>query len=167
MTILAPMKQAAFAAYLESAVAGYAEDNIASGRWPAEDALRAFADDLADPTGDLVGAALILASRRRGPGLAAVLDGLAASVAAEVRARRSIETDRAKPRATARWVTIITLGVLGLLALNGTYLEPYSTPLGQLILAMLLSAYVGALLWLRQASTGRAPARFLMRAEAP
>ena len=33
------MRQAVFAAYLESAVAGYAEDNVASGRWPAEGAL--------------------------------------------------------------------------------------------------------------------------------
>jgi ribosomal protein S18 acetylase RimI-like enzyme len=48
MTTLVPMKQPAFAAYLESAVAGYAEDNIASGRWPAEDALARSRDDFAD-----------------------------------------------------------------------------------------------------------------------
>lgn len=39
MTTLVPMRQDAFAAYLDSAVAGYAEDNVASGRWPAEGAL--------------------------------------------------------------------------------------------------------------------------------
>ena len=39
MTILAPMRPEVYASYLESSVAGYAEDNIASGRWPKEGAL--------------------------------------------------------------------------------------------------------------------------------
>ena len=51
--------------------------------------------------GDLVAANLILGARRRGAGLASVLEGLAESVAADVRARRQVEADRAKPRATA------------------------------------------------------------------
>ena len=57
-------------------------------RWSTEDALRAFADDLDDATGDLIAANLILGARRRGAGLASVLEGLAESVAADVRARR-------------------------------------------------------------------------------
>ena len=57
-------------------------------RWATEDALRAFADELDDATGDLVAANLILGARRRGAGLASVLEGLAESVAADVRARR-------------------------------------------------------------------------------
>ena len=52
------------------------------------DALRAFADDLDDATGDLVAAYLILGARRRGAGLASVLQGLAESVAADARALR-------------------------------------------------------------------------------
>jgi len=39
MTTLVPMRPEAFTAYLNAAVAGYAEDNVASGRWPAEGAL--------------------------------------------------------------------------------------------------------------------------------
>ena len=74
--------------------------------------MRAFADELDDPTGDLVAANLILGARRRGAGVASVLEALAESVAADVRARREIEADRAKPRSTARWVTIITVGPL-------------------------------------------------------
>lgn len=130
-------------------------------RWDTEAALRAFADDLDDATGDLIAAALILGARRRGAGLATVLDGLAQSVAAEVRVRRQIEADRAKPRATARWITMITLGALVVMLLNGEYIAPYGTPVGQLMLGVFLAAYAGALLWLRRAAAGRALPRFL------
>ena len=123
-------------------------------RWSTEDALRAFADDLNDATGDVVAANLILGARRRGAGLASVLDALAESVAADVRARREIEADRAKPRATARWVTIITVCVLAFLALTGDYVTPFGTPFGQVLLALLLSAYVGTLIWMRRMATG-------------
>jgi tight adherence protein B len=132
-----------------------------NARWPTEDALRAFADDLDDATGDLVAATLILGAQRRGPGLAAVLDDLAATVAEEVRIRRGIEADRAKPRTTARWVTILTLGVLGVLALDREYIAPYKTPVGQLALFVFLSLYAGCLLWLRRMTRGAATPRFL------
>jgi RimJ/RimL family protein N-acetyltransferase len=39
VTILAPMRPAVYDAYLQAAIADYAEDNVASGRWPREDAL--------------------------------------------------------------------------------------------------------------------------------
>lgn len=130
-------------------------------RTGTEAALRAFADDLDDATGDLVAAYLILGSRRRGQGLASVLTSLAESVAADVRARRAIEADRAKPRTTARWVTIITVGVLGVLTLTGDYVAPYRTPVGQVVLSTLLAAYVGLLVWLRRMAAGHDLPRFL------
>jgi Flp pilus assembly protein TadB len=130
-------------------------------RWVTEQALRAFADDLDDATGDVVAANLILGARRRGAGLASVLDGLAESVSADVRARRQVEADRAKPRATARWVTLISASVLVMLAVSGTYVEPYRTPLGQVILVVLLSAYVATLVWMRRMAMGRPLPRFL------
>jgi Flp pilus assembly protein TadB len=130
-------------------------------RWATADAIRAFADDLDDATGDLIAANLLLGAQRRGSGLASVLQGLAESVAADVRARRAIEADRAKPRATARWITLITVGVLGLLALNGPYVAPYGSSIGQLVLALLLSLYVATLLWLRTMARGERLPRFL------
>jgi len=130
-------------------------------RWVTEDALRAFADELDDATGDLVAANLILGSRRRGAGLASVLEGLAESVAADVRARRQVEADRAKPRATARWVTLISVSVLVILAVSGTYVKPYQSPLGQVILVALLAAYVATLVWMKRMAIGRAMPRFL------
>jgi tight adherence protein B len=130
-------------------------------RWSTEDALRVFAEELDDATGDLVAANLILGARRRGAGLASVLEGLAESVAADVRARREIEADRAKPRTTARLVTLITIGVLAVLALTGSYIDPYRSPLGQLILVVLLAAYVATLVWMRRMAAGAPLPRFL------
>jgi Flp pilus assembly protein TadB len=130
-------------------------------RWVTEDAVRAFADELDDSTGDLIAANLILGARRRGAGLASVLEGLAESVAADVRARRQVEADRAKPRATARWVTLISTGVLVILALSGTYVAPYRSPFGQVVLGILLAAYISTLLWMKHMAMGRSLPRFL------
>lgn len=130
-------------------------------RWATEDALRAFADELDDATGDLIAGNLILAARRRGAGVASVLEALAESTAADVAARREIESDRAKPRSTARWVTLITISVLGVLALTGDYVRPYGTPIGQMLLVLLLGLYVATLLWMRKMSTGKPLPRFI------
>lgn len=129
--------------------------------WSTVPALRAFADDLNDATGDAIVAGLLLAAERRGSGLAAMLEGTAERAAEDVRNRRRIEADLAKPRATAKWVTLITIGVLVLMALNGSYIAPYGTAIGQIVLVVLLSAYVGALLWMRQMARGEEIPRFL------
>lgn len=135
-------------------------------RWPTEQALRAFADDLDDATGDLVTATLILGSRRRGPGLARVLTAVADSVAEEVATRRKVEAERARPRATARAVTLITLGVVAVGALNGDYLRPYGTLLGQLVLAAVAAGFVAALAWMR-ALTLATPAPRILTGSGP
>ena len=76
-------------------------------------------------------------------------------------ARRQVEADRAKPRSTARWVTLISASDLVVLALSGTYVEPYRTPVGQVLLVLLLSAYVSTLIWMRRMAAGKPLPRFL------
>lgn len=39
MTVISPMRPEFYGHYLQAAIAGYAEDNVASGRWPREGAL--------------------------------------------------------------------------------------------------------------------------------
>lgn len=124
-------------------------------------AIRAFADDMNDETADLIAANLLLGTSRRGAGLSVVLKSLAESVAADVRARRQVEADRAKPRTTARWVTIITIAVLSLLFLNGGYVAPYGTPLGQAILGVLLAAYLLILIWMKRMTLTKPMPRFI------
>ena len=130
-------------------------------RWRTEDALRVFADDLDDATGDLIAAHLILAARKRGSGLASVLEGLAGSVADDVRSRRQVEADRAKPRATARWVTIISVSVLTVLSLASNYTANYASPLGQVVLAVLVASYIGVLVWMKRMAAGKPWPRML------
>ena len=132
-----------------------------AARWPTEQALRAFADDLDDAAADLVAAALLLASRRRGPGLARVLVAVAGSVAEDVGVRRKVEAERAKPRATARAVTLITVAVVAVGAFNGTYLAPYADPLGQVVLAVVAAGFIGCLVWMRALTVPAAEPRFL------
>lgn len=132
-----------------------------SARWRTERALQAFADDLDDAAGDFVVATLLLASRRRGPGLSTVLSAAASSVSDEVASRRKIEAERARPRSTARLVTLITLGVAGLLMLNGSYLAPYGDGLGQLVLLVVAASFTGCLLWVRSLTLSAPAPRFL------
>jgi Flp pilus assembly protein TadB len=76
-------------------------------RMSSEQALRLFAEDLADPVGDRIAAALILAASRRGTGVGDVLAALARMVAEDVRARRDSEASRAQHRTTLRWVLVV------------------------------------------------------------
>ena len=130
-------------------------------RWNTAEALRAFADEFNDSTGDLVAANLILAAQKRADGLAPILSGLAESVAAEVAARRHLEADRSKPRQTARIVTLITVVCLVGMATTGQYLEPYRSPVGQIVLSVLLALYVGGLVVMRRMARVRPLPRLL------
>ena len=135
--------------------------------WPTDRALLAFADDLDDAAGDLVVAALLLGAELRGPGLARVLTELAASLTEEVTMRRKVEADRAKPRANARWLLLITVATVGLAALNGDYLAPYGSGFGQVMLAMIAALMVGCLLWMRKLTAPMPSPRFLVTADRP
>jgi Flp pilus assembly protein TadB len=137
-----------------------------TARTPTETALRRFADDLDDPTADLVVASLILASRRRGPGVAAALTAIADSVGEEVAARRRIEADRAKPRTTARAVTAITVVIIAAGLLNRGYTGPYGTVLGQVVLSATLGFFGAALWWMHSMTRTTRPARILSSQEA-
>lgn len=126
--------------------------------WNPRLALSAFADDLADPTADMVAQSLVTAIELRGP-VAKVLDDLADDVADQVRARREVEASRATYRATATWLTVITVGTLGAMLLNGTYIEPYRTPVGQLVFLVLASFFALTLFWFNRMSNGTGPTR--------
>ncbi|GAB2765622.1 type II secretion system F family protein [Streptomyces bullii] len=130
--------------------------------WRPEGALRAFAEELDDVTSDKVVAALILSVNDRGPGLAQALEDLSGTVREEVARKRAIEADRAKPRTTVRWMTIITVGVVVAGFFVPSYTKPYSTLLGQLVLAFLTAGFLGVLALMRQLGSFRRIPRFLV-----
>ena len=133
-------------------------------RWTIQQALFALADDLDSPDADAVLAALSLAAQRGGTGASATLAALADNIQDRLRALREIETERAKPRFVVRQVTLITLVVLGLaLAFGGSFFAPYGTDLGQILLAALVAAYLGSLLFLRRMTLPRPRQRILRR----
>lgn len=135
-------------------------------REPMPDALMAFAEDIDDPSADVICAALVLNSRLRGPGLRDVLSALAVSAREELDMRRRIESSRKSIRRSVRIVLIIVLGVMGLLAvLNRHYVKPYSTLLGQLVLMVVAALLAAGLLWLRRLAAPRRTERFLVPAD--
>ena len=133
-------------------------------RWTTGQALLALADELDSPDADAVLAALSLAAERGGTGASATLAALADNIQDRLRALREIETERAKPRIVVRQVTVITLVVLSLaLLFGGTFFAPYGSALGQLLLAGLVVAYLGSLLFLRRLTLPRPRQRILWR----
>ncbi|MFD9065350.1 type II secretion system F family protein [Kitasatospora purpeofusca] len=118
-------------------------------RWRPEEALRLFADSMADATADKVLAALVLRAADSGPGLARALSDMAESVREEVRQRRTIEADRAKHRTTIRWLVGIILLVVTVGSFNTEYTAPYSTALGQIVLGVICALFVGVIAWMR------------------
>jgi Flp pilus assembly protein TadB len=130
--------------------------------WRPDQALRVFADELDDITADKVTAALLLSVNDRGPGLAQALEDLAATVREEVAKKRGIEADRAKPRTTVRWMTLITAGVVLCGFFVPSYTRPYATLLGQLVLAVLAAGFAGVLTLMRTLGDFRRIPRFLV-----
>lgn len=122
-----------------------------NSRWDTTDALRRFADALDSPDADGVVAALILAARRGANGASQTLSALADSIQDQLKGRRAIETERAKPYVVVRQVTIISLITLGaMFALSPGFFAAYATPLGQVILSVLVVLYLGSLILLRR-----------------
>jgi Flp pilus assembly protein TadB len=136
-----------------------------SARTGTEAALRAFADDIADPAADRIAAALIIATGHRGGGVREVLNALAVMLARDVAARRDIEAERAVHRTTVRWIAVFVLAFTGFAAANRAYSAPFGTLAGELVLAFVAGLYAVALGWLHRLGTMPAPGRFLDQAE--
>ncbi len=127
-------------------------------RVPMPTALQRFADDLNDPSADLVVAALILNARLRGPGLRAVLTSLAGSARAELDMRQRVAAGRRSTRRSVQIVVVITLVfVLGLVLFNRSYVEPYTSATGQVVLALIVALFGAGFLWLRRLSRFEVP----------
>ncbi|TMR04362.1 type II secretion system F family protein [Actinomadura soli] len=126
-----------------------------------EQALRRFADELDDPIADLIACALVLASRRRGPGTREALRLLADAVEQEVLVRRDVEAERAGLRTTLVVIVASVVVLSVLFASSQTFAAPYGTALGQTVLAVVAAIYGCGLWWMRRLAVLSTGARFL------
>jgi Flp pilus assembly protein TadB len=133
-----------------------------AAREPVEDALRALADELDDAGADLTVAALVLNARAQGRALQAVLSELARCARAELGVRRAIEAERRSTRRAVQFVVGATLvTALGLAVGNPSYVAPYRSTAGQLVLAIVVGIFAVGFAWLARLSAMPAPRRFL------
>jgi Flp pilus assembly protein TadB len=131
-------------------------------RVPMHVALRRFADDLDDPSADMIIAALIINSRLRGPGLRALLGALAVSVREELDMRRKVNAGRRSTRRSVQIVVAVSVGMaVGLAVLDHAFLSPYDGVSGQFVLVIIGAIYAAGILWLRRLATFESPQRLL------
>lgn len=131
-------------------------------RVPLTTALRQFADDLNDPTADLIVSALIMNARLRGPGLRQLLGALADTARSELDMRQRVSASRAGTRRSAQIVVVFSILVmLGLALFNRSFVAPYQSVQGQLVLLIVIALFAVGMLWMRRLAGVRLPRRFL------
>ena len=136
-------------------------------RVPMHVALRRFAEDLDDASADMIIAALIINSRLRGPGLRDLLGALADSVREELDMRRKINSSRRSTRRSVQIVIAVSvLMAVGLAILDHSFLAPYDSVFGQLVLAVIVAIYALGIIWLRRLARFDLPQRLLGTATA-
>lgn len=120
------------------------------------DALRAFAADLADPTGDMVVNVLLQAAQYQARDIATGLSGVGRAARRQASSRLRVATGRSRTKTSTRIVIcVVLISVVLMTMFAHDFLAPYGTALGQLILAVLGALFAGALVWMVR--TGRIP----------
>ncbi|ROS30727.1 type II secretion system F family protein [Cellulomonas sp. PhB150] len=136
-------------------------------RVPLATALRGLADDLDDPSADLVVAALVLNAKLRGPGLRQVLTSLSDAARAELEMRQRVTAGRSSTRRSAQIVTVFSLAIMtGITLANPEFVEPYDSAQGQVVLLVIAALFAAGFWWMKRLSGVDMPARFLVEEDA-
>jgi tight adherence protein B len=126
-------------------------------------ALSQLADDLADPTADLVVSALTLAASGEAQDLSELLGSLAGAARDNATMRLKVDASRARTRTSVRIITAVTVAMaLLLVVLNRSYLTPFDSAAGQGVMLAVVACFGGALWWLASMARYEAPERFLV-----
>lgn len=109
-------------------------------------ALRRFADDLDDPVADLVAASLVISAERQAQRLAELLGEIAVAAREQAAMRLRVETGRARTYASSKALVVITFGIAVVLLLFApSFMEPYDTAVGQIVLVGIGGLFAAAL----------------------
>ncbi len=125
-------------------------------------ALRRFADEINDPTGDLVASVLLTATTHSGE-TAELLSELADLTRERVERRKTIEAERAATKLDMRIIVgVAVFSIVGLLVFSrSSFLDPFRTLVGQAVLAAIFAAFIVAIVWARRLAIYEQPGRFL------
>ncbi|MFM7127455.1 MAG: type II secretion system F family protein [Actinomycetota bacterium] len=125
---------------------------------------RSFAEDVDHALADFVAAALITAAENQVRDMGSLLGHLADCCRADVQMRTRIWVARARLRSAVRIITIVVISfVLGLCLLNPSYLKPYGTSIGALVLTVIVAVFGGALYLMQRLGRVDNPDRFVAR----
>jgi tight adherence protein B len=132
------------------------------------EALVAFGQDLDHPSGDLVVAALVIASRMEAADLSGLLSRLAEATRGEARMRIRVEVGRTRVRTATKVIVGVVIAAVVFLAIaNRSYLTVYDSVGGQIMLAIVGAIFaLGGWLLSRMAEI-ELPERFTARAGDP
>ena len=127
-------------------------------------ALTQFADEVGDETLDLACLALSAAASGQAANLAELLEQLAATARDQVELRLRTTAARAKVRAQVRAVILIVLGTVALMCIGArSYLAPYATAAGQLVLLGVGGIFGLSFWWMGKISKPPAARRLFAR----
>src|SRR5699024_1524603 len=91
-----------------------------------------------------------------------VLSSLSDSARAELEMRQRVNAGRRSTRRSVQIVIGVTIAfVVGLAIFNPSYVEPYSTATGQVVLVVIMAIFAAGVMWLRALSKFEMPERFL------
>ena len=120
-------------------------------------------EDLAHPTADLAIATMIQSIELSGARLRRQLGELAATARHELAMRERVDRIRARFEGASKAMVGIGLAIVVYLSVASSLLTYYSTPAGQLVLALPVSLWVVTFWWLRRLSAYELPARTITR----
>jgi Flp pilus assembly protein TadB len=127
--------------------------------------LQKLADELADPTADLVVSALRLAATQQARQVSELLGSLATAARELTSMRLRVEAARARTRTSVRIIVGTTCAFAGLLIVfNRDYVSVYSSLTGQLVLLVIGALFAAGFAGLAKVSAIHQPARFLTTA---
>ncbi len=128
------------------------------------DALRRFADEVDHPMADFVVAALVIAAEQQARDLGALLGQLSEAARDEARMRTRVWVGRARSRSAVRIIIVVVATmILGLLAFNREYLQPYDSAGGQLMLGAIIVMFAAAFVSMERMGRIAMPQRFVAR----
>ncbi len=131
---------------------------------PVSEALRLFADDVADPICDQIVTSLIMVEERGGKELVPVLSEIVSSVRRRASMRRRVEVGRARTYSATRAMVVITMSFAMLMAVFATsFMEPFDSAAGQFWMFVVGAIFTGAVWAMIPMSRPEPEARLLSR----